>query len=95
MGFRDLALYNDSLLAKQAWRLLQNRLSLFYKVFKARFFFPNCSIMEAKDSRGDRMIGGAYLKGEMLYKEGLDGELGMGNQLTFGNIDGFQGSSLP
>ena len=51
--------------------------------------------MEAKDSRGDCMIGGAYLKGEMLYKEGLDGELGMGNQLTFGNIDGFQGSSLP
>ena len=51
MGFRDLALYNDSLLAKQAWRLLHNRSSLFYKVFKARFF-PNSSIMEAKDSRG-------------------------------------------
>ena len=38
MGFRDLAFYNDSLLAKQAWRLIQNKSSLFYKLFKARFF---------------------------------------------------------
>ena len=47
MGFRDLAMFNDSLLAKHAWRLLQNSDSLFYKFFKARFF-PNCSIMEVK-----------------------------------------------
>ena len=50
MGFRDLAKFNDSLLAKQAWRLLHNQNSFFYKVFKARFF-PITTIMEAKDSR--------------------------------------------
>ena len=49
MGFRDLAMFVDSLLAKHAWRLLQNLDSLFYKFFKARLF-PNCSIMEAKES---------------------------------------------
>ena len=49
MGFKDLALFNDSLLAKHAWWLLQNSDSLFFKLFKARFF-PNCSIMEAKYS---------------------------------------------
>nr|XP_023875073.1 uncharacterized protein LOC111987580 [Quercus suber] len=53
MGFRDLAMFNDSLLAKQAWRLLHNKSSLFYKVFKARFF-PNSSIIEAADSRLDQ-----------------------------------------
>ena len=50
MGFRDLAKFNDSLLAKQVWHLLHNQNSLFYKVFKARFF-PNTTIMKAKDSR--------------------------------------------
>ena len=50
MGFRDLALFNDSLLAKQAWKLLHNRDSLFNRVLKARYF-PNGSIMMAKDSK--------------------------------------------
>ena len=50
MGFRDLSLFNDSLLAKQAWKLLHNRDSLFNRVLKARYF-PNGSIMMAKDSK--------------------------------------------
>ena len=35
MGFKDLALYNDALLAKQTWRLLHDIQSLFHRVFKA------------------------------------------------------------
>ena len=50
--YPNLALHNDSLLAKQAWCLLQDQGSLFYKIFKPQFF-PNCIIMEsAESSRG-------------------------------------------
>jgi len=70
LGFRDLALFNDSLLAKQAWRLKKkNTNSLFYKVFKARFF-PNCSIMEVKDSRSGSYAWRSILQGRDVLLKG-------------------------
>lgn len=51
MDFKDLAFFNDALLAKQFWRLLHNKHSLFYRVFKLKFL-PDYSIMEA-----DPMLG--------------------------------------
>ena len=49
LGFKEIEKFNDSLLAKQVWRMINNPNSLCHRVFKARFF-PNCSILEAKDS---------------------------------------------
>ena len=71
MGFRDLALFNDSLLAKQAWQLLKNQDSLFHEVFKVRFF-PNCTIMEAKRSRGGSLHGLAFYMEGMCYQGVVD-----------------------
>ena len=46
MGFRDLKLFNIALLAKQGWRLQTNSSSLFYRVYKAKYFL-RCDFLEA------------------------------------------------
>ena len=49
MGFKEIEKFNEALLAKQVWRMINNPDSLCHCVFKARFF-PECSILEAQDS---------------------------------------------
>ena len=80
MGFRDLAMHNDSLLAKQAWRLLQDINSLIYKVFKPRFF-PNCTIMEAADSSRESYAWKSILHGHDVIKHGACWRIGNGQSV--------------
>ena len=49
MGFKEIEKFNNALLAKQVWRMINNPESLCHHVFKARFFL-DCSILEARDS---------------------------------------------
>ena len=51
LGFKELVKFNDAMLAKQVWRLIHDKSSLFYRVFKLKYF-PNGNIFYAKQSSG-------------------------------------------
>ena len=46
MEFRDIHAFNLAMLAKRAWRPIHNTHSLFYRVYKVRYFL-DCSFLEA------------------------------------------------
>ena len=87
MSFRDLAMLNDSLLAKQAWWLLNDKNSLFYRIFKA-LFFPQCTIMEAADSRSGSYPRKSILHGHDVILREQGGVLVMENPFKYGVTGG-------
>ena len=83
LGFRDLALFNDSLLAKQAWWLLHNEDTLFYRIFKI-IFFPHCSFMETKESTSESYAWKSILKGREVIQMGVRFRVGNGKSIKIG-----------
>ena len=51
LGFKELRKFNEAMLAKQVWRLIHDKDSLFYRVFKAKFF-PSSDIFSAQVKLG-------------------------------------------
>ena len=80
MGFKDLSLFNDVPLAKQTWRLLHDKSSLFYRVFKAKFF-PNTLVMEAKIPANSLYAWKSIMKGRNVIKRGAKWRIGLGRSI--------------
>ncbi|KAK9988328.1 hypothetical protein SO802_028567 [Lithocarpus litseifolius] len=87
IGFKDLSNFNDALLAKQTWRLLHDTNSLFYRVFKAKFF-PNSSVMEATTPANASYAWRSLCMGGKSSRGVEPGESGWGNQSISGVIIG-------
>ena len=80
MGFKDLALFNDALLAKQAWRLLHNKDSLLHRLFKSKFFL-DCSFMEAPECDNGSYAWRSLLKGREVLWRGAQWRVGNGEAI--------------
>ena len=74
MRFKELQKFNDVMLAKQVWRLLDNKDSLFHRFFKAKFF-PHGSILGAKEGNGS-YVWKSILKGRDVIRKGMQSRMG-------------------
>ncbi|KAK9993986.1 hypothetical protein SO802_023689 [Lithocarpus litseifolius] len=77
LGFKEIENFNDALLAKQVWRLINNTDSLCHRVFKARFF-PDCSILDAKDSSSGSYAWKSIIVARDVIRKGMVWCIGTG-----------------
>uniref|UniRef100_A0A803QDG1 Reverse transcriptase domain-containing protein n=1 Tax=Cannabis sativa TaxID=3483 RepID=A0A803QDG1_CANSA len=77
LGFRSLVHFNQAMLAKQAWRVLQNPDSLLSRILKARYF-PRSSILEAVPGHSPSFSWRSILWGRDLMASGLIWKVGNG-----------------
>ena len=78
MGFKEIEKFNEALLAKQMWRMMNNSDTLSYKIFKARFF-PNCSILEGNDQKASSYAQKSILSAREVVKKGMVWRIGDSN----------------
>ncbi|XP_030957684.1 uncharacterized protein LOC115979763 [Quercus lobata] len=80
LGFRENENFNDALLAKQVWRMINNTDSLCHRVFKA-WFFPDCSILDAKESSFGSYAWKSIIGARDVIRKGMVWRIGTGEAL--------------
>ena len=80
LGFGDLHAFNLAMLVKQAWRLIDDNHSLFYRVYKARYF-PNSSFMMAELGNNPSYVWRSLLSAREVIKEGTRWKVGDGGSI--------------
>jgi hypothetical protein len=77
LGFRDLGIFNDAMLAKQAWRLLERPGSLCARVLLARYS-KGGDVLSASCPKGASPTWKAICKGREVLRKGLIRRIGDG-----------------
>lgn len=89
LGFRDFRLFNQALLAREAWHLLTNPVSLCSQVLKAKYY-PNGSLEDTIFAGNASPTWHAIQHGLELLKKGSSGEWGMANTSAYGGTLGYR-----
>ena len=77
MSFRDLKLFNLAILAKHRWCLHTNSSSLFYRVYKAKYF-PRCDFLKATLGSQPSFTWRSILLAQIVVKRGVRWQVGDG-----------------
>lgn len=88
MGFRKFGTFNQALIAKQVWRIIEKPNSLLAQVFKSRYFRSE-DIMEAKLGSNPSFAWRSICWGRELIKEGLGWTITNGKSIDAGKRDWF------
>ncbi|XP_052478837.1 uncharacterized mitochondrial protein AtMg00310-like [Gossypium raimondii] len=84
LGFRDMAKFNISLLAKQGWRILSNPDSLLAQVLKAKYF-PNVNFLYSRLESNASYTWKSIWAMKGILEEGLCWKVGKGTHISVGN----------
>jgi hypothetical protein len=81
MGFRDLGVFNEALLAKQGWRIMTEPTSLMATVLKAKYF-PNDHFLKAKQGYIPSYVWQCISRASWVLKKGCIWLVGNGNNIN-------------
>ena len=79
MGFRDIELFNLAMLARQAWRILQNPEALSARILKA-VYYPNTDFLAATLGSSPSQVWRALVEGRDVMQQGLIRRIGTGEE---------------
>ncbi|KAL9451486.1 hypothetical protein AB3S75_013115 [Citrus x aurantiifolia] len=80
LGFRDFACFNQALISKQSWRIIQNPESLLTKILQARYF-KSCEFLQAKLGSKPSFIWRSILWGRQIIQKGMRWRIGSGDSV--------------
>jgi hypothetical protein len=81
-GFRDLQMFNQALLARQAWRLIDSPDSLCARLLKARYY-PSAHLLYTAFIQNQSQTWQGIVHGLELLKEGIIWRIGTGSSVNF------------
>jgi hypothetical protein len=81
MGFRDIHCFNLALLAKKAWRLIEEPDSLCSKVLRAKYF-PSGDLLNAEMKKGSSFTWQSIWSGLQTLKKGHIWRVGQGTSIN-------------